>query len=421
MLKLMLLGGAVHQVPVILKAKELGIFTILCDYLPDNPGRLVVDRYYPVSSLDRESVLDIARREQIDGILAYASDPAARTAAFVGEALGLKSNPLQVVETLTNKAKFRAFLQDHGFAVPRTYAFTDVESAVMTLRDMEGEFVIKPADTSGSKGISKWRFEDGTDRLRQQVSAAFDISFGDEVVAEEFIRRDGYQVGGDGFIVNGQLVFRCFGNNHFNERGVNPFAPISLSFPSIHPPHILDRVHETLQRMITQVGLQHGPLNFDIFVKGDDIYLMDIGPRNGGNYIPQIIEQATGVDLVKATIDLALNRPISLEMKPVTVPYAYLILTSQQAGHFMGLSFMKDDYTIMQTNLYQAIGAEISRFDRSNRAIGILFLQFEDVDAMLRLLDDPERWMTLHIVSNEEIEVVDVRESSSSVQIVRTE
>jgi hypothetical protein len=82
---------------------------------------------------------------------------------------------------------------------------------------------------------------------------------------------------------------------------------------------------------------------------------------------------------------------------------------------------MKDDYTIMQTNLYQAIGSEISRFDRSNRAFGILFLQFEDVDAMLRLLDEPERWMTLHIVSNEEIEVVDVRESSSSVQIVRTE
>lgn len=414
MLKLMLLGGAMHQVPVILKARELGIFTILCDYLPDNPGRRVVDRYYPVSSLDQENVLDIARREQIDGILAYASDPAARTAAYVGEALGLKTNPLQVVETLTNKAKFRMFLQDHGFAVPKTFAFTDVESAVQTLQHVEGEFVIKPADASGSKGISKWRIEDGPERLRHQVSAAFEVSFGDEVVVEEFVRRDGYQVGGDGFIVNGQLVFRCFGNSHFNEQGVNPFAPISLSFPSLHPPHVLERVHNTLQRMITQVGLQNGPLNFDIFVKGDDVYLMDIGPRNGGNYIPQIIEQATGVDMVKATIDLVLDRPVSLDMKPVTVPSAYFILGSQQEGHFMGLRFVKGDYVITQTNLYYEIGSSISRFDGANRALGSLILQFKDVDTMLRLLDDPERWITLHITSNEEMKV-DANTSSSSV------
>lgn len=416
MLKLMLLGGAMHQVPVIQKAKEQGIFTILCDYLPDNPGRQVADRYYCISSLDRESVLDIARQEQIDGILAYASDPAARTAAYVGEALGLKSNPLQAVETLTNKARFRTFLRDHGFAVPKAYAFTDVESAMRTMQFVEGEFVIKPADASGSKGISKWCSNDGVDRLREQVSAALEVSFGDEVVVEEFIRRDGYQVAGDGFIVKGQLVFRCFGNSHFNERGVNPFAPISASFPSQHPPHVLDRVHETLQRMITEVGLQNGPLNFDIFVKGEDVYLMDIGPRNGGNYIPQIIEQATGVDLVKATIDVALGQPVSIDMKPVTVPSAYFILGSQQEGRFMGISFMNDDYAIMHSNLCYAIGAQVPRFEGANRALGSLILRFKDVEAMMRLLNEPEQWMTLHITSND----VKEEESWKSSSPVRT-
>ncbi|WP_251125946.1 sugar-transfer associated ATP-grasp domain-containing protein [Exiguobacterium sp. s22] len=416
MLKLMLLGGAMHQVPVIQKAKEQGIFTILCDYLPDNPGRQVADRYYCISSLDRESVLDIARQEQIDGILAYASDPAARTAAYVGEALGLKSNPLQAVETLTNKARFRTFLRDHGFAVPKAYAFTDFESAMRTMQFVEGEFVIKPADASGSKGISKWCSNDGVDRLREQVSAALEVSFGDEVVVEEFIRRDGYQVAGDGFIVKGQLVFRCFGNSHFNERGVNPFAPISASFPSQHPPHVLDRVHETLQRMITEVGLQNGPLNFDIFVKGEDVYLMDIGPRNGGNYIPQIIEQATGVDLVKATIDVALGQPVSIDMKLVTVPSAYFILGSQQEGRFMGISFMNDDYAIMHSNLCYAIGAQVPRFDGANRALGSLILRFKDVEAMMRLLNEPEQWMTLHITSND----VKEEESWKSSSPVRT-
>ncbi len=406
-----------HQIPVIQKAKEQGIFTILCDYLPDNPGREVADRYYCISSLDRERVLDIARLEHIDGVLAYASDPAARTAAYVGEALGLNGNPLHAVETLTNKAKFRTFLRDHDFPVPKTYAFTDVESAVTALRDVKGEFVIKPADASGSKGISKWQVEEGADRLRQQVSAALETSFGDEVVVEEFIRRDGYQVAGDGFIVDGQLVFRCFGNSHFNERGVNPFAPVSASFPSLHPADVLDRVHDTLQRMIARVGLRNGPLNFDIFVKGEEVYLMDIGPRNGGNYIPQIIEQATGVDLVQATIDMALNRPVALVMEPVKVPSAYFILGSQQEGRFMGIRYIHDDYSIMQSFLRYEIGATVPRFEGANRALGSLILRFKDVEAMTRLLNEPERWITLQITPND-VEEETTWTSSSPVRTV---
>ena len=36
MKKLMLLGGAQYLLPVIAEAKKLGIYTISCDYLPDN-------------------------------------------------------------------------------------------------------------------------------------------------------------------------------------------------------------------------------------------------------------------------------------------------------------------------------------------------------------------------------------------------
>ena len=39
MKKLLLLGGSPQQVIAIEKAKQLGYYTILCDYLPDNPGQ----------------------------------------------------------------------------------------------------------------------------------------------------------------------------------------------------------------------------------------------------------------------------------------------------------------------------------------------------------------------------------------------
>ncbi|MBK8614360.1 MAG: DegT/DnrJ/EryC1/StrS family aminotransferase [Flavobacteriales bacterium] len=87
--KLLMLGGADIQVTAIQRARELGYHAITCDYLPGNPGHRWADEYHEVSTTDLEGVLAIARRCGIHGISAYASDPAAVTAAYVCQQLGL--------------------------------------------------------------------------------------------------------------------------------------------------------------------------------------------------------------------------------------------------------------------------------------------------------------------------------------------
>lgn len=57
--KLLLLGGSAQQVIAIKTAKRLGCETILCDYLPDNPGRCEADRFYLVSTTDEQAVLEV--------------------------------------------------------------------------------------------------------------------------------------------------------------------------------------------------------------------------------------------------------------------------------------------------------------------------------------------------------------------------
>ena len=112
MKKILLLGGANTQIPSILTAKKMGYYTITCDYLPDNPGHKFADEYHNVSTTDKEAVLALAKELQIDGILAYATDVAAATAAYVSEAMGFPTSPYKSVDILTNKDKFRAFLEE---------------------------------------------------------------------------------------------------------------------------------------------------------------------------------------------------------------------------------------------------------------------------------------------------------------------
>ena len=111
MKKILLLGGSAQQVVAIETAKRLGYYTVLCDFLTDNPGQYVADKFYLVSTTDKDAVLEVAQKEKVNGVLAYASDPAAPTAAYVGEKLKLPTNPYYAVDILCNKDRFRAFLQ----------------------------------------------------------------------------------------------------------------------------------------------------------------------------------------------------------------------------------------------------------------------------------------------------------------------
>ena len=83
MKKLLMLGGSMQQIPAIRRAKEMGHYVITCDYLPDNPGHKYSDEFYNESTTDLEGVLAVAEQLKIDGIVAYASDPAAPTAAYL--------------------------------------------------------------------------------------------------------------------------------------------------------------------------------------------------------------------------------------------------------------------------------------------------------------------------------------------------
>ena len=154
MKKILLLGGSAQQVVAIETAKQMGYGTVLCDYLPDNPGQYAADRFYLTSTTDRDAVLKIAAEERVDGVLAYASDPAAPTAAFVAQELGLPGTPLKSVEILCNKHLFRKFLRDNGFHSPEARDYTDAADALRDADAFSYPLIVKPVDSSGSKGAT---------------------------------------------------------------------------------------------------------------------------------------------------------------------------------------------------------------------------------------------------------------------------
>ena len=395
--KLLLLGGSAQQVTAIETAIRLGYETILCDYLEDNPGQYAADMFYRVSTTDREAVLNVARQEQADGVLAYASDPAAPAAAYVAERLGLSGNPYTSVEILCNKDKYRAFLKEHGFCTPEAEGYSEAGKALEDIRKgrFRFPFLIKPVDSSGSKGVS--RIDVGGD-VAGGIAYALSFSRAGRFIVEEYVEKYGYQIAGDGFSVDGELVFRCFANDHFDPGCINPFVPVAATFPCEMPDWVQARVHDEIQRLLTLLGMGTSAYNFDIRVDHDyNVYLMEVAPRSGGNYIPQIIRYATGTDLVECAVKAAMGVRIPRKSLDGTRQgyWAYYAVHSPGDGVLerIEISEAVRKRHLVEDHIVKKRGDFVRAFSGANTALGVLLMKFDSMGQMLDMVEKPEQWI----------------------------
>lgn len=387
MKKILLLGGSAQQLVAIQAARDLGYYTIVCDYLPDNPGQYLADKFYGVSTTDVEAVYEVAKTEQVDGILAYASDPAALPAAIVSERMGLPTNPAKSVEILGLKHPWRKFLKDNGFACPQTFSFhigASLECIKENIKSFKYPIVIKPTDSSGSKGVS---VVNNIEDIINAIKWAETYSRNKILIVEEFIQR-GFPsvIGGDIFVWDGEIVL--YGEMEcLRDTQNSPLIPIGEKKPLQLSERQKGLIHSELQRIVSALEIRFGELNIEIILDNEDkVHFLELGPRAGGNMIPIQLSDAFGIDLVKANIQVAMGETpdfIGCEVNPLPGCYMHYVLHSYERGTYKGV-FIDESIRryVYREVLYKREGDNVEVFDGAGKAVGIIFLHFNTIEEM---------------------------------------
>lgn len=404
MKKILLLGGSRQQIPAIKCAKEKGYYTILCDYLQDNPGQYIADKFYLESTTDKEVILNIAKREKIDGIVAYASDPAAPTAAYVAEKLGLPTNPYKAVKILSNKDLFRKFLKENNFNCPNMIEAISYEELREKIQKLKFPVIIKPVDSSGSKGITKLVNEEN---LKFYYEKALKFSREKKVIVEEIIEGLGFPLAGDGFSVNGKLVFYAFADDHFDYSASNSLAPVAETYPYIQSKTLQNKIVNEIQRVFDLLNIKTGAYNFEVRIdKEENVYLMEIGPRNGGNGIPPITRYATGIDMIEYTIKAAMGESCDdLIMKDVEGYWSTYMVHSNKAGKLKEI-VIDEEYkknNLIEFECTYNIGDKIPKFDGSNGSLGTMLSKYSSYPEMMEKIYNFSKYVKIILEEDDEI------------------
>lgn len=398
MKKILLLGGAFTQIPSIKCAKELGYYVITCDYLPNNPGHKYADEYHNVSTTDKEAVLELAKKLNIDGIVCYASDPAAPTAAYVAEKLSLPGQPFRSVEILSYKSLFRKFLKENNFNVPNSKTYSNKEELKKEWDNFLKPVMVKPVDSSGSKGVSKIY---NIDEIENAFEYALSYSRIKNVIVEEFIEVSGPQHDGDVFSVDGIIKFASFSDQYFDLSSNNPFSPVGESWPCTMEASTYKLLMQDIQRIIDLLKLKTGVYNVETRISSEGKpYILEMGARNGGNMVPQVIQYATGVNLVEYTLKAGMGEDCSsLHQEQVNGFWSYHILHSKKTGIFKNVNF-KDDFkknNLIELILMKKEGDKVAFFQGSGEIFGIMILKFSSLEDMKYKLTNIDEYVNIII------------------------
>jgi len=165
------------------------------------------------------------------------------------------------------------------------------------------------------------------------------------------------------------------------------------------PAWVQDKVHGEIQRLITLLHMGTTTYNFDLRIDKDyNVYLMEIAPRDGGNYIPQIIRYATGVDLVECSVRAAMGEDLSkLTFGEPSGYWAYFAVHSLRDGVLERIEIAPDveKNNIRENHILKKTGDAIRAFTGANTTLGILLMEFDSMEQMLHMMDHSEEWIRI--------------------------
>lgn len=319
--KLAILGASYLQIPLVNKAKKLGIETHVFAWEEAAVASNLADHFYPVSILEKEKILSLCKSIRPDGIISIGSDIAMPTVNYVAKELNLIGNSLSCSLVTTNKYEMRRQLINNKIPCPRYISFgADKIFQKDLVSELGYPLIVKPVDRSGSRGIT---LIESRAELETAVERAMAESFSQKVIIEECI---------NGKEVSVEMI-SWKGTHHFlalTEK-VTTGPPYFVEVEQHEPAFVQDELHNKIISLtstsLSALGVENGASHSELIItQQGELYVVEIGARMGGDNIgAYLVEMSTGYDFVKGVIDVAMgSEPLVIKNKKAFAGIYYL-------------------------------------------------------------------------------------------------
>lgn len=304
-----IIGGGDLAANTVKWAKESGLAVIVTDRSPNAPGLADADvaAFIAGDHVEAQMAFALNMMDEFDIAGVYcANDFGVLSVCAVSLALGLPANPLAATIRALDKELMKKRLAATGLSTPKAIPVRNLLAAREAVDDVGLPAIIKPVDSSGSRGITTV-FEKA--ELEQAYLRASAVSATRRsVLVEEFV--EGRAIDVNGLFVDGEF-YGCGVLEKF-------FTPLPYRLPICgYDPAPLPRsewgeIYSTLEAACRRLGIRVGPVKGDLVLAEDGIQILEVTPRFHGDVTTSnTLPYATGINPVKAYFAFLADGPLN--------------------------------------------------------------------------------------------------------------
>ena len=399
---MIIVGAGRDQVFMIDKAREMGLVTIAIDMNSEAVGKDHSDYFYPISTSDKESALEVAKHHKIDGVATSGTNDAICTVAYIKEQLNLPALcvPYNVAVRAVRKDFWRETFGKKSVPIALGFYSDDPVALHMHLQQMDFPVLVKPSDSSGARGITVVENHEQFDRA---FGFAQKYANNQRIIVEEYL--PGTVIGIESYTVDGITYPIAIADKVLSDPP-HCFA-LGVILPTNLPEEIQSRIFDVNRKAIEALGINTGPTHIDMVVVNGEPKVIDVGPRlAGGPLIFELIPRATGVDMIDATIKQALGEDICIAIKPREIYCASFHFSAPKSGVLRSIHYDEKDldrYNITMLRFWKKGGeyvydaqSGINRFGYIDR-LGFVTASAESYQEVHKKIDEFMETLVLEI------------------------
>lgn len=308
--KILVVGAGTYQVPIIRKAKELGLQVIATDFNPEAEGFAFCDNYEVLDVKDKQGNLNIARKYKIDGVVSFATEIAVKTVAYVAKEMVLPGVSVEAAHNSTNKIQMRKIFEENNLPTVSFCEVSSLETAFEAAEKLGFPFVLKPAESSGSRGVTVITAEN---QIPEAFTSAQNHATEKKLcLAEAFF--EGLECTIEGFSNKGEHTILAISEKKKPETKYR--VATELFYPPSFAEHIVHHIEDVINKAVEVLGIEIGSTHSEVIVnlETEELIIVEVAARGGGFGISdKIIQYITGFDPVEALIKTAIGEDVSLE------------------------------------------------------------------------------------------------------------
>jgi biotin carboxylase len=302
---LLVLAAGPLQLPAITTAKRMGLRVVAADGDEHAPGLVLADKAYVINILDADACLEVARKENVNGVIHICSEVSMFPMGRINEELRLKGIDSATAVRATNKKQMRRAFEAGGAPSPISFGAATAEEVLAAAERIGRPLIVKPSRNSGSRGVTRLNDSAG----QQEVIAAFEYAVRESrdksAVVEEFVEGPEFSV--EILVWDGQPHVLTITDKETS--GAPHFVETGHCEPSRQNYAGRQAIQRGAVAGVKALGIDWAAAHAELKLSPRGPVLIEVGARLGGDYITtELVPRSTGIDMVESAINLALGR-----------------------------------------------------------------------------------------------------------------